>query len=242
VEVNDVFQETLGEPAPDVRVVQQAYDIEHANGAPCESHLVQTPQQLHELAGLLVTMRQNSGQRLRRRAVEVQGWEDGLKTLVGEIELERHALDAAELGGGNGVDLIGNDGQSAGCEEHCEVLESVVHEARVGANLSVELKKAWLVRSGELGDVALGRGRQDELVDPVAKFRRQLKEVRLRRIELGRLRVGDLVLGCHRFGWVTGDGGAGVCCRLLVSLIRGRRRWLLVVVKTFRENLFSCVD
>jgi hypothetical protein len=56
------------------------------------------------------------------------------------------------------------------------------------------------VGPGELGNVALGRGRQDELEDPVAEFRRQLKEVRLRRIEVSRLRVGGLVLGCHCFG------------------------------------------
>jgi hypothetical protein len=82
----------------------------------------------------------------------------------------------------------------------------------------------------------------DELEDPVVEFRRQLKEERLRRIEVSRLRVSGLVLGCHCFGWVAGDGGAGVCWGLLVSLIRHRRRWLLVVVKSPCEKVFSYVS
>jgi hypothetical protein len=175
---------------------------------------------------------------------KLRGWEDGLKVVhnLVEVELEGHALDAAKLGCGNGIDPVLDHGESAGLEEHDEVLEGVVHELRVGANLSVELKKARLVGPGELGDVALGRGRQNELEDSVAEFRRELEEVRLRRIELGRLRVGDLVLGSHRFGWVAGDGVAGVCWRLLVSLIRERKRWLLLFVKTPREKFFSYVS
>jgi hypothetical protein len=98
-----------------------------------------------------------------------KGWvgdePDVVLHLVGEVKDESHALDAAELGGGNGVDPVLDEGESADLEEHCEVLESVVHETRFGAELSVDLDKAWLLGPGELGDVALGRGRQDELED-----------------------------------------------------------------------------
>jgi hypothetical protein len=166
---------------------------------------------------------------------------DVVLNLVGEVKDESHAFDAAELGGGNGVDPVLNEGKSADFEEHCEVLESVVHETRFGAELSVDLEKAWLLGPGELGDVALGCGRQDELEDFGAQFRRELQEVRFNRVELGGLRVSGLVLGCHCFGWVEGDGGAGVCWGLLVSLIRHRRRWLLVVVETLHQESFSCV-
>jgi hypothetical protein len=166
---------------------------------------------------------------------------DVVLNLVGEVKYESHALDAAELGGGNGVDPVLNEGKSADFEEHCEVLESIVHETRFGAELSVDLEKAWLLGPDELGDVTLGCGKQDELKDFGAQFRRELQKVRLNRVELGGLRVSGLVLGCHCFGWVAGDGGAGICWGLLVSLIRHRRRWLLVVVKTLHQELFSCV-
>jgi hypothetical protein len=66
--------------------------------------------------------------------------------------LKRHALDAAELSGGYGADLIVNDGQSAGREEHYEVFESIVHEVHFGANLSVELRGPglWGLVSSEM--------------------------------------------------------------------------------------------
>jgi hypothetical protein len=98
------------------------------------------------------------------------------------------------------------------------------------------------VGPGELGDVRLGCGRQDELEDFGAQFRRELQEVRFNRVKLNGLRVSEPVLGCHCFGWIEGDGGAGVCWGLLVSLIRHRKRWLLVVVKTPLEKVFSYVS
>jgi hypothetical protein len=157
-----------------------------------------------------------------------------------DLEPESHTFDATQLGGGDAGNPVVDHRQSVHCEKHCEMFEGVVHEGFFGADPFVELEKAWLARSGAVGDVVFGSGRQNEFVNDIAEFRRELEEVRLRLVELGGLRVSELVLGCHCFGWVAGDGGAEVCWGLLVSLIRGRRRWLLVIVKTFHEK-FSCV-